>query len=400
MKAMVEKLERLPVFRQRMETVERKGLGHPDSICDAAMEHASQALSRVYFNKFGRILHHNLDKGMLVAGRSRPRIGGGEVLKPMRFILGDRATSEFAGEVLDTASVVEEAILEWLKGNLPRIKPSQHLVFQNELNPGSAELAGIFSRDIIVANDTSAAVGYAPMSETERVVLAAEKFLNSRQFKEIFPEAGEDVKVMGYRRDRLLNLTVALAFVDSAVPDAKTYFSRKAEMQEALEAHLKGSLSALDGIATEFNTLDDPALGLAGMYLTVLGTSAEAGDCGAVGRGNKVNGIISLNRPMSMEAAAGKNAVSHVGKIYSFLTHDLAEEIYANVEGLDEVYVWLGSKIGRPVDDPAMASVQLVFSEGAALRDVDSSVRNILNKRLSDMPRFIERIMSGEFPVC
>ena len=65
------------------------------------------------------------------------------------------------------------------------------------------------------------------------------------------------------------------------------------------------------------------------MYLTLLGTSAEQGDSGQVGRGNRVCGLISLNRPMSVEAAAGKNPVSHVGKIYNVLAHELAMRIYA-----------------------------------------------------------------------
>ena len=61
--------------------------------------------------------------------------------------------------------------------------------------------------------------------------------------------------------------------------------------------------------------------GAGGMYLTVLGTSADGADGGQVGRGNRVNGLISLHRPMSTEAAAGKNPVSHVGKIYNLLAH-------------------------------------------------------------------------------
>jgi S-adenosylmethionine synthetase len=88
------------------------------------------------------------------------------------------------------------------------------------------------------------------------------------------------------------------------------------------------------------------------MYLSVLGTSADDADSGAVGRGNQVNGIIALHRPRGSEAAAGKNPVSHVGKIYSVLTHLLADQIYTQVSGVREVVVWLCSRIGDPVDRP------------------------------------------------
>jgi S-adenosylmethionine synthetase len=56
------------VAEAEVEIVERKGLGHPDTLCDAAMEHISQALSEAYLERFGAILHHNCDKGLLVAG--------------------------------------------------------------------------------------------------------------------------------------------------------------------------------------------------------------------------------------------------------------------------------------------------------------------------------------------
>ena len=233
----------------------------------------------------------------------------------------------------------------------------------------------------------------------ERIVLAAERFLNSEQFKRDFPEAGEDVKVMGYRLDRELILTVAMAFVDRFVPDAGTYFVRKQEMEATLEGFLARKIKTLDKVAVAINTLDDLKRGEAGMYLTVLGTSAEGGDCGQVGRGNRVNGVISLNRPMSTEAAAGKNPLSHVGKIYTLLTHKIAEEIYLSVPGLDEVYVWLGSQIGKPIGEPLVASAQLVLLPGVALVDVRQEVKGVIEEELTTIDHFTGRLARGELPV-
>jgi S-adenosylmethionine synthetase len=242
-------------------------------------------------------------------------------------------------------------------------------------------------------------VGYAPLTETEQLVLAAERYLNSPACKQQFPEIGEDVKVMGYRRRRDLTLTIAIAFVARFVPDASSYFARKETIAAALTAHLQPQLQRIENLSLQINTLDDPARGAAGMYLTVLGTSAEGGDCGQVGRGNKVNGVIALNRPMGTEAAAGKNPVSHVGKIYTLLTHQIADEIYREVAGLREVYVWLCSQIGQPIDRPLVASAQLILQRGVGLPEVAPAVNAIIQQRLANIQDFTTRLARGELAV-
>lgn len=395
----IEALARPPVEGQRIELVERKGQGHPDSICDAVAEAVSLALCREYRAAFGRVLHHNTDKAMLVAGQTLPRPGGGRVVAPMRLVLGDRAVMEYHGKRIEVGAIAEASARGWVRENLRFVDPGRHLVIQNELHEGSPELTDIFEREVIGANDTSAAVGYAPLTETERLVLAAERWLNAPDFQRRFPEAGEDVKVMGVRRDRDLRLTVAVAFVDRFVPDARTYFGRKEEMRLALTEYLTGRLHALDRVAVELNTLDDPARGDGGMYLTVLGTSAEGGDCGQVGRGNRVNGVIPLNRPISSEAAAGKNPVSHVGKIYTLLTHHIAGQILQRVGGVAEVYVWLCSQIGKPINAPLVAAAQVVLHDGVGLPDVQPAIESVIEQELAGIHEFVGRLVRGELPV-
>lgn len=395
----IEELKQTPLEEQRLELVERKGTGHPDSMCDGIMEEISVSLCREYLAEFGRILHHNIDKGLLVAGRTQPRLGGGRVEEPMRLVFGDRATAEYRGKSIDIGAIAEESAKSWLKKHLRFVDPEHHVFFQNELKKGSPELTDLFERELIGANDTSVTVGYAPLTETERLVLAGERLLNSVQFKRDFPEAGEDVKVMGYRLDRELTLTVALAFVDRFVPDGVTYFARKQEMQSKLAGYLENEMRSLDRISVAMNTLDDPGRGEGGMYLTVLGTSAEGGDCGQVGRGNRVNGVISLNRPMSTEAAAGKNPLSHVGKIYTLLTHQIAEKIYISVPGLHEVYVWLGSQIGKPIGEPLIVSAQVVLLQGVFLPDVREEVKEVIEGELTTIDNFTGRLARGELPV-
>ena len=120
---LLESLDRTPVEEQGVELVERKGVGHPDSICDAIMEEISVALCREYKQTFGRILHHNIDKSLLVAGRTSPRLGGGTVDEPMRLIFGDRAVYEYRGKKIPVSEIAEETAKKWLRGNLRFVTP-------------------------------------------------------------------------------------------------------------------------------------------------------------------------------------------------------------------------------------------------------------------------------------
>jgi len=396
---LLESLDRVPVEEQQVELVERKGVGHPDSICDAIMEEISVALCREYMKTFGRVLHHNIDKSLLVAGRTSPRIGGGTVDEPMRLVFGDRAVYEYQGKKIPVEEIAAETAKKWLRENLRFVDPEEHLIFQNEIKPGSPELTDIFEREVIGANDTSAAVGYAPMTEMEKTVLATEKRLNSPEFKKEFPVAGEDIKVMGYRFDRRLVLTVAVAFVDRFVESEKGYFAQKREIEAAVRDFVKSRDLRFKDVQVDVNTLDQPGRGEAGMYLTVLGTSAEGADGGQVGRGNKVNGVIALNRPMSTEAAAGKNPISHVGKIYNLLTHRMADEVYKEVPGIREVYIWLCSQIGQPIDQPLIASAQLVLRPNLPLSSVSDEVKAVIERGLANIYDFTQRLAQGEFPV-
>jgi S-adenosylmethionine synthetase len=395
----VEEVPNLPMEEQPTELVERKGVGHPDSICDAIMEAVSVELSRAYRDHFGKVLHHNIDKGLLVAGATTPELGGGRVDEPMRLIFGDRATYEYKGVRIPVGEIAEATAKSWLRGHLRFVDPSEHIVFQNEIKPGSPELTDIFERDVVGANDTSAGVGYAPLSETEQLVLAVERHLNSTAFKAAHPEAGEDIKVMGYRFGRELTLTVAVAFVDRFIPNAGVYFECKRAIHDELHDFVERQAHGMEAVTVDINTLDDPSRGSGGMYLTVLGTSAEGGDGGQVGRGNRVNGVIAFNRPATTEAAAGKNPVSHVGKIYNLLSHEIAERIILEVEGLREVTVYLCSQIGHPIDQPLVAAAQVILCEGAGMGDVRGPVYEVIDRELAAVRRFTERLIQGELKV-
>lgn len=395
--AFVEQLIQAPVDEQAIELVERKGLGHPDTLCDAIANHASVALCQEYKKTFGRILHHNLDKALLVAGSSSPKVGGGTIEKPMRLILGDRAISSFQAKSINVQGIVIEAAKDWIRRNLRFVNPDRHIVFQNEIRAGSPELTDIFQRRRMGANDTSAAVGFAPFTLTEQVVFSVERFMNSAEFKQQFPETGEDIKVMGFRHRRELHLTIAVAFVDRFVKDCGTYFERKEELSESLFRYLKPLQQHYNTVKVDINALDDPQRANDGMYLTVLGTSAEGADSGQVGRGNRVNGIISLNRPQGTEAHAGKNPASHVGKIYSYFSSHLAQQIYSRVTGIREVYVHLCSQIGKPIDSPLATSLKLILEPGIALADVKQAAESIVAEEFARINDFTLQLATVDF---
>lgn len=395
----VDMLSRTPVAQHQVEIVERKGVGHPDSICDAIMERVSIALSKEYLQRFGRILHHNIDKAFLVAGDAEIRLGGGRVTDPMRLIFGDRATAVFNGEHIPVSDIAVTSAKAWIRENLRFVDPEKHVIYDVQIKPGSPELTDIFSRDgQPVANDTSAAVGYAPLTPTEQSVLEVERMMNSRTFKERFPEVGEDIKVMGFRRGDELHLTAAVAMVDRFIDSEATYFRRKADLHDAVMDSMRAK-TAFSQTHFYVNTLDAPGRGLGGMYLSVTGTSAESGDSGQVGRGNKVNGVIALNRPMGTEAAAGKNPVSHVGKIYTIMTHQLANRVHAEVPGILEVYIWLLSQIGAPIDQPKVAAAQIVLERHARRAAVQRRVREILDHELANITQLSHDLAEGRYPV-
>ncbi len=397
----VETYKGKSISEHRVEIVERKGTGHPDFICDAVMEAVSVALSDAYLREFGTILHHNIDKGLLVAGKVEKWFGGGKVVQPMEIFIGDRATFSAAGRTIPVAEIAVDAASKWLASNLRLVDPARHVNFRVVLAPGSTELTDIFARPgrVMAANDTSAAVGYYPISPTEQVVLEMEHFLNGAQFKREFPESGEDIKVMGLRRGKRLDLTVAMPLLAGHVGSEKEYFARKELIREEMATFLT-RYHDFSSTEIHYNTLDQPGRGLGGVYLSLLGTSAEDADSGQVGRGNRVNGLISMNRPMGTEAAAGKNPVSHVGKIYNVLAHRIAREIYRQTDGVKEVYLLLLSRIGEPIDRPAMAAVQVLLEKGRHISEIAARAEEICASQLAGIDEFCHELARGLYPVC
>jgi S-adenosylmethionine synthetase len=392
---------RLPLADQMTEIVERKGLGHPDTICDAVMERISVDLSQAYLKTFRRVLHFNADKAMLVAGQAACRFGGGSVISPMRLVMGDRATFEWGNKQIPVAEIAERAAYRWFREHLPLVKPIKDLVCQVELKPASPELRSVSERSREpVANDTSAVVGYAPLTPTERLVFQTEQFLNSPSFKKDWPDTGQDVKVLAVRRGRDIDLTVAMPLLASKIRRESEYFSRKAGIARRLQRFVDQKAGRDLAVRLGFNMLDRRGAGVEGVYLTLLGTSAESGDSGEVGRGNRVCGVISLQRPASAEAAAGKNPMAHVGKIYNVLAQVLAEQLHQKIKGLEEVTVWLTSRIGEPVSQPHSVTIEVIVRDHISFSSVEGLIRREAHRTLRSINPFCRALARGIYPVC
>ena len=268
-----------------LEVVERKGLGHPDTICDEIAEQLSLTLSRLYLAECGEVLHHNVDKVLLAGDASSPRFGGGAILAPIELFLAGRATASFQGKTLPVEDLAHQVAADWFSTYLPAIDAQRGLKVHNLVRPGSADLSNLFARRTRggrLSNDSSCGVGYAPLSRLETVVYAVEKELGAASFSD-HPEIGRDIKVMGVRQREHIHLTIACALVDRSVHKLAEYVEAKATV--ATIAHKAAQEHGAFNVSVRVNAADDPAAG--SVYLTVTGTSAEAGDDGEARRGSK-----------------------------------------------------------------------------------------------------------------
>jgi len=388
----VEELVHTPIEEQGDEIVERKGIGHPDSIADGLAETVSVALCKMYLKRFGRILHHNTDQVEVVGGQSAPNFGGGVFLEPAYILLVGRATTIVNGERLPYRTTAIQAAHNYLTKTCTNLNVDADVTLDCKIGQGSVDLRGLYDTQKQLANDTSFGVGFAPFSELETLTLQTELLING-PLKTDLKEVGQDIKVMGVRHKDDMRLTIAAAFVDKHVPDKDHYRSVVEELKERV---LDNAVKYTDRtVKVDVNTGDNYEAGI--FYLTVTGLSWENGDDGSVGRGNRPSGLITPYRPMSMEAAAGKNPVTHVGKLYNLLSFDIADRIVREHEGkVKEVWVRIVSQIGKPIDEPQAAAAQIIPEKGASLKSIQKDAEALIDEELENIYKLTDRIVQGK----
>ena len=386
----VEHLMEVSVEKQQIELVERKGIGHPDSISDGLAEAVSRALCAEYVKKCGVVLHHNTDETQIVAGRSNPQFGDGEVIQPIYTLLVGRATKEFDGIEIPAEAVALRAAREYMRNTIVDLDLESDMIIDCKLGTGSSDLRDVFNRDQLpVANDTSFGVGHAPFSELEQIVLESERMLIT-DLKKTIPAIGTDIKVMGLRDGEDISLTICCGMVGRHVDDMDHYMNLKEEMTDYVTDL---ALKRTDrNVVTRINAADK----CDSVFLTVTGTSAEMGDDGSVGRGNRCNGLITPSRPMSMEATSGKNPINHIGKIYNLLSTQMARDVVKQVDEVQDVYIRLLSQIGQPIDQPLVASAQIIPEDGANFASVRGEAESVIDDWLDNITKITDMVIKGD----
>lgn len=365
------------IDNQKFEVVETKGKGHPDNICDTLAEKISANYSNYCLDNYGVILRHMIDKLSILGGGSRVKFNGGEMIAPIRILVNGRFTDKYNNKQIDYMKIVNCTIKNYFQELFPMIDIEKDLliidnthhnegpgVVYNNDNTTKNERMKFFEvvddadasrhNNHNRCNDTSTTVSYYPMSKLETIVLNIEQLLNSDNYKKTKPWVGNDIKVMGIRKERKIEITSCVPLISKYVKDLEDYKEKLNVIKQDIEKLTKKKFKNSD-ITVYLNTRDNYENN--DLYMTLTGSAIESGDEGAVGRGNRSRGVIPFSRNFSMEAACGKNPVYHTGKLFTAIGDIISQNIYEkyNVENT----VYCTSKMGDSISEPWNISVEL-----------------------------------------
>ncbi len=399
------------------EVVERKGIGHPDNLCDAVAEKISVAYSTYCLDKYGVILRHMVDKVAVLGGSSKVSFGQGEMTSPIRILLNGRFTHIFLDEEIDYMKIVNNVVKDHFKNIFPLLDTDKWLkiidnthfsqgpgVVYNKDGTTKNERSQFFSvsdekyikhhSNGFRSNDTSTTVSYFPLSDLENMVIISEGLLDNAKFKKSHQYVGTDIKVMGKRVSKNIELTLCIPFIAEFTPDQGFYIQKLNELKELLINMLKREFPtySIDIILNTRDNFDNQDI-----YLTAIGSAVESGDEGAVGRGNRSNGIIPFTRNMSSEAPCGKNPVYHTGKIFTVIGDIIAEEIFKTL-GIEST-VYLTSQMGRDMNDPWQAAIALDGYQKDIDEELRMSISNIVEENLIKHSEITNKIVSGQIKI-
>lgn len=388
-----------------VEIIERKGWGHPDKLADDLAEELSRAYSRYTLAECGVVLHHNFDKLCILGGSSKVLYGSYEIINPIRILVNGRATSRFAENDLNIEGLIDKTCREFFEDRLPILDSKKDISIVLNLSKASSpgqvhtsnsdktrhhwfEPRGV--EDLpehknLYSNDTSLGTGYAPLSRVENMVMKLSDYLSYRPREDAPNWLGTDVKVMVHAYGDDVDLTLCVPQISKYVKNRTEYISNIDWLHRdilAFLAKIDNKLKIILSINARDNLEKDE------IYLTATGSSIESGDEGVVGRGNRVNGLITPKRPMNLEGANGKNPVYHVGKVYNILANHIAYEIYKATNS--PVVVDLISKTGNSLKEPWKILIQLEDLE------VDQEkVYKIIAEHLDKIPELTNNIITS-----
>ncbi len=364
-----------------VEIVERKGIGHPDSLADGISEEIAKHICSLA-DASGKIPYHYSDKVTLRGGQAEPKFGGGRIIEPYEVC----ATYVGDGSLSEVTAV--ELVENYLRKTIKHFEKSHAKITAKMILPSEHSLL-TYNEDPFWMEDTSVGASYAPLSKTEKLTLQLENLLNSKGVKDKHPMIGEDVKVMTIRDQKTIDLTIACGFIDRYLQNMNDYLEAKSIVEMIVREFLNNHEYSIKRIRV--NAADHPELDL--VYLTVSGTSIEQGDCGFTGRGNRIRGVISPMRAMTMEAAAGKSIVNHSGKLYSLLAQEIATEIVEHL-GAEDAQVEIVGAVGDHANSPCICYAK-VFSD----KPIKAEVEKITAKWLNNIDEVRKRYLNNRLTV-
>lgn len=393
----IENRAATPAHESEFEVVERKGIGHPDSLADILAEEFSRRYSSHGLDQLGVVPNHWVDKVALIGAASAVDFGGYTVDKPISAYLFGKLTRTVGETEMPIEDIFRATTADVLLAATRDATILDHVRHSVENTSGTAVdhprsfylptgAADAEQATDLRANDTAFCSAHAPATPTEVLAIALENHINSASFAGMFPAAGSDVKVMFLRSDAGLDITVCLPFHPERTASRESYGSMLAAAHEhvtVVASELAHGLGITDSIRVAVNTKD--AAG--GAYLAPFGTSLGKGDCGLVGRGNKADGVITSSRSSGVEALAGKNPVHHTGKLYTLAATRIADRVHAELGLANETV--LMSRNGDQLDQPAFAGVRLTGRANAAQRAVINEIVHDSISRLDLLTKWL-----------
>lgn len=356
-----------------VEVVERKGIGHPDTLADGIAEMASIRYSLHCLKEVGAVLHHNLDKVAVLGGRAAFTETGGVYDRPLRVVFGGRISTSFAGRELPVREILHQAAVDHLRVALPGFDRVQLQVLHETTDSSKFPhwfaprgLEDLPERPTAHSNDTAYLVGSAPRTTTETVALLAEAWFRSRAW------AGSDIKALVVRRHDMWAITVCVPALAGHLTNSEEFDDAVAtaadELTEVLRQRLPGRVTVV------CNTRGSRTGPLSGQYFTLSGSAIDYGEDGLVGRGNARSGLISGAHLAGNEATFGKNPAYHVGKVGGWLADRAAQAVATQFGPCRIGLLW---RNGARYDQPA--SIEIT----TASRMPDSQVEAVVRAELA-----------------
>ncbi|MFA5133684.1 MAG: methionine adenosyltransferase [Patescibacteria group bacterium] len=386
--------------QQTSDIVERKGIGHPDTLADLIAEDFSNTYSKYCLKKFGGILNHWVDKIVLSGGVSELEYGSKKIIKPITAYLFGKAVDTVGDSTIPIEDMFIDSCKKVFRGVFRDKKILDAITYKIDINNGIGKehakqfYAPSTKKDILTAesfksNDTIICSGYAPYSITERLAIDIENYINSNKFKNKFAYTGYDVKVMIARTDNFFDITVCIPFIADRTPSFDFYRIGKDIILKELKKFISG-IRYFDGnfdFSININTKDFGEHA----YLVAFGSALDKGDFGAVGRGNKYSGVISLNRKTNIEAVAGKNPQNHSGKLFTIFAHHLAWKLYKIFHR--NISIDISAKNGEDIDKPSYVIINVENGPVLSARD-KNSIEDIVIKDIRKIKKYADLIIN------